>query len=123
MHDSNRLFVDLKPPAGGLQRLQGSLSTLHHGTLHHGTHQRGLRLAAGVVLAMSVLMTIWQLPGVIVRQQQTAALTSALHVAIAPPAHGIQVTDGAALELPSNDPNVRLYLVQSAGSQAPAGNH
>jgi hypothetical protein len=118
MHDANRLFVDLKPPAGGLQRLQGSLSTLHH-----GTHQRGLRLAAGVVLAVSVLMTIWQLPGVIVRQQQTAALTSALHAAIAPPAHGIQLIDGAALELPSNDPNVRLYLVQSAGSQAPAGNH
>ncbi len=118
MHDDNRLFVELQPPAGGLLRLQQSLTHPHR-----SMRQRGLRLAAGFVLAVSVLMTIWQLPGVIVRQQQTAALTSALRAAIAPPAHDIQLIDGASLELPSNDPNVRLYLVQSAGSHAPAENH
>lgn len=118
MHDANRLFVELQPPAGGLQRLQQSLAHPQR-----NMRQRGLRLAAGAVLAMSVLMLTWQLPGFITRQRQTAALTSALRAAIAPPAHGIQMVDGAALELPSNDPDVRLYLVQSAPPHAPAAGH
>lgn len=118
MHDSNRLFVDLKPPAGGLQRLQASLAITRH-----STRPRRLRLATGAALAMSVLMLTWLLPGIIARQRQTTALTSALRAAIAPATHGIRVVDGAALELPSNDPDVRLYLVQSAGSGAPAAGH
>lgn len=117
MHDSNRLFVELQPPAGGLQRLQKTLAIPRPDRPQHS-----LRLATGAALATSVLILTWLLPGIIVRQQQTAALTSALRAEIAPAARGIRVVNGAALELPSNDPDVRLYLVQSATTPS-AGNH
>ena len=108
MTESDRLFIDLRPPSGGLQRLQ---RTLAHPA--HRTRPWGWRLAAGAV-ALSILVQAWQVPGVIARQQQTATLTAAARTALAAPTSGIRIVDGAAIELPSGQPNVRLYLVQTA---------
>lgn len=109
MHDSDRLFVDLQPPAGGLQRLQRSLANDHADSNPHR-----LRLAFGGALAVSLLMLGILLPGIVSQHQQTRELRSAVHAAMEPPANGIQVRDGAALELSSGNPEVRLYLVQSS---------
>lgn len=108
MHDPDRLFIDLPPPPGGLQRLQRSLAAGNQ-----VTRRRGFWIPIGAALASSLLALATLLPGVIARQQQTDRLISALHESIAPPAHGIRVVDGAAIELPSGNPAVRLYLVQS----------
>lgn len=113
MHESDRLFVDLQPPPGGLQRLQRSLT--HRS---RDVHQRGLRFAGAGAFAMSLLALAWLLPGVIARHRETTELASALRDAVAQPANGIQVVDGAAIELPSGQAGVRLYLVQSATSPA-----
>lgn len=45
-----------------------------------------------------------------------------LELKVALPANGIRVDDGAAIELPSGQANVRLYLVQSMATptHAPA---
>lgn len=115
MHDSNRLFTDLQPPAGGLQRLQRSLARSHA-----DSNRRRLRLAFGGALAVSLLMLGTLLPGIISQQQQTRELRSALRAAMATPANGIQVTGGAAIELSSENPEVRLYLVQSSLASAPS---
>jgi hypothetical protein len=109
MHESNRLFVDLQPPLGGLQRLQHTLANRSH-----RTRRRSIRFAGAGAFAMSLLALAWLLPGVIARHRETAALVSALRGTVTSPADGIQVVDGAAIELPSGQAGVRLYLVQSA---------
>ncbi|MEO8859660.1 MAG: hypothetical protein ABI343_21950 [Burkholderiaceae bacterium] len=109
MPDSNRLFIDLSPPPGGLQRLQHRVAGNDH-----AAGRRRLWIPVGAAFATSLLVLVSLLPGVIARQQQTDKLISALHESLAPPADGIQVVDGAALELPSGNSEVRLYLVQSA---------
>ncbi len=109
MHDSNPLFADLKPPAGGLQRLQQSLARSHV-----VASNRRLRLVLGGALAASLLVLASLLPDTIARQQRTDALRSAMHAALAPPTNGIQIINGAAIELVDGNPGVRLYLVQTA---------
>ncbi|WP_426690283.1 hypothetical protein [Rhodanobacter ginsengiterrae] len=109
MHDSSRLFVELTPPTGGLLRLQRSLADSHR-----TTHRWQRWIPLGAALAASLLTLASLLPGVITRQLQTRQLISAMQASIAPSATGIRVVDGAALELPSANPDVRLYLMQSA---------
>jgi hypothetical protein len=112
MNESSRLFADLQPLDGGLQRLQ---RTIDHRA--GNAHRSGWRLAASA-FAMSLLALAWLLPGVVAQHRQTAALVSAMRAAVAPPANGIEVVDGAAIELPSGQTNVRLYLVQSSAPTA-----
>ncbi|QRP64380.1 hypothetical protein I6J77_02645 [Rhodanobacter sp. FDAARGOS 1247] len=113
MSEPIRLFLDLPVPPGGLERLQRRLAA------DHRTARRHVRwLPAGAAFASGVLLLAILLPGAITRQRQTDQLTAALHAAIAPPPGGIRVVDGAALELPSGDPAVRLYLVQAASAAA-----
>ncbi|OOG59562.1 hypothetical protein [Rhodanobacter sp. C03] len=113
MHESDRLFIDLQPPPDGLQRLQRTIANRSDGTRRHS-----LRLAGAGAFAMFLLALAWLLPGVIARHRETTELMSALHAAVTPPTDGIQVVDGAAIELPSGQAGVRLYLVQSASPAA-----
>lgn len=115
MSDCNRLFVDLSPPPGGLQRLQHSLAARNH-----VNRRRGRWIPLGAALTICLLL-VTLLPGVIARQQLTHRLVSAVHASITPPKHGIRIIDGAALELPSGNSEVRLYLVQSAAPITHAG--
>lgn len=114
MHDSDHLFVELSPPPGGLRRLQRSLAASDR-----VARRWQLRIPIGAALATSLLVLAVLLPGVIAQQQQTNRLISVLHASIAPPVDGIHVVDGAAIELPSGNPVVRLYLVQSAAHAGP----
>ena len=113
MHDSNSLFVDLQPPAGGLLRLQQSLARNHA-----VASQRRLRFMFGSALAVSLLVLASLLPGTIARHQRTDALRSAMQAAVAFPTNGIQITHGAAIELAHGNPSVRLYLVQTTSVPA-----
>lgn len=113
MHESGHLFIDLPPPHGGLQRLQRRLDN------HARRRQRPtLRIAAGA-LALCVIALASRLPGRIVQHQRSAGLASALRAAMAAPVSGIRVTGGAAIELPSGQADVRVYLVQSTTSVRP----
>ena len=114
MNDARRLFVELQPPAGGWQRLQRTLDRQAGQTPVHGW-----RLAASAVAVLLLVLT-WQLPGMVRHHRQTAALMSAMRQALAPPADGIRVAGGAAIELPSGRPDVQLYLVQTIRGATPA---
>lgn len=118
MHESDHLLINLQPPPGGLQRLQRTLANRSH-----VARQRSIRVAGAGAFAMSLLALAWLLPGVIARHRETTELVSALHAAVTPPIDGIQVVDGAAIELPSGQAGVRLYLVQSASSAARTPKH
>lgn len=108
MHESKGLFAELSPPAGGLLRLQRSIAD--HRRVDH---QWQRRIPLGAALAASLLL-VSLLPGVIAQRQQTQQLISAMQASIAPSFPGIRVVDGAAIELPSTNPDIRVYLVQSA---------
>lgn len=114
MRELEHLLRDLEPPPGGLTRLQ-------HGLRARRARTRARMLywlpATAGACAMILLVGI-RLPGIMQRQQRTAALTQALREAMAPPASGIQVIDGAALALPSGQANVRIYLVQTNPAHA-----
>lgn len=65
------------------------------------------------MVALALLALVWLLPTVIAQHRQTNELTAALRAATAPLGNAIQVTAGAAIELPRGHAGVRLYLVQS----------
>lgn len=111
MPDPTRLFLDLPAPPGGLERLQRRLASARRAPA-----RRARWLPVGAAFASGVLLLATLLPGAITRQRRTDRLIATLHEAIAPPADGIRVVDGAALELPSGNPTVRLYLVQSVAA-------
>lgn len=110
MHESERLFIDLPPPRGGLQRLQRRLASRRQ-----PRPRPTLRVAASA-LALSVIAVALLLPGVVVEHGRSVYLAAALRAAVAAPESGIRVTDGAAMELPSGQANVRLYLLQTTTS-------
>ncbi len=107
MTDPRRLFIELDPPAGGLQRLQQRLHATR--ATRRETHWRDVAAAA---CAVTILIATW-MPGHLAQQRNQAALAQTLRDAIAPPANGIRVIDGAAIALPVRHAGVRLYLVQS----------
>jgi hypothetical protein len=118
MHKSNHLFIDLQSPPGGLQRLQRTIANRSD-----GTRRRSLCVAGAGAFAMSLLALAWLLPDAVARHRETTELASALRAAVTPTADGIQVVDGAAIELPSGQAGVRLFLVQSATPAARALRH
>lgn len=114
MHEPDRLFIDLPPPHGGLQRLQRRLD--------HQARPRQQRPAwrlAASALAVSVIALAARLPNLVVQHQRGAELASALRAAMVAPGSGIRVRDGAAIELPSGQADVRLYLLQSSTPTRP----
>lgn len=111
MRELESLLPDLAPPDGGLARLQRSVQARQRRPHPHRPAWWSLAVGTG---ALALLTLIW-LPGFVAQHQRTAALTSALQRAMAPPlpADGIRIIDGAALRLPSAQADVRIYLVQS----------
>lgn len=115
MRELEHLLPDLEPPEGGLARLRQRIAVTRERTPPRRRIVWGA--AAACVLAAVTAAT---LPGWMARQHQVAALDAALQQGVSPhpaPA-GIAVAHGAALELPSGQPNVKLYLVQTAARAA-----
>jgi hypothetical protein len=106
MRELATLLPDLAPPAGGLARLQQSVAATRRPM--HVRPRWALAGAACVAAAIVAAM----LPSWIARQQRTDALVQALRGSTAP-VPGIEVAHGAALELPSGQANVKLFLVQT----------
>lgn len=114
MREFEHLLPDLEPPSGGLMRLQRSVAA---GRRLRVSRQRWAWAVAVACVPIAVL-AVW-MPQWIAQRQQTVAFTVALRQTLSPhlPADGIVVAHGAAIELPSGQGNVKLYLVQSASSQ------
>lgn len=110
MREMEDLLPTLVPPAGGLHRLQRSLAARTR-----PGRRWPLRLAWAATACLLVAFGAASIPGLIARQDQAAALATALARSVSPPlpAAGIEVVDGAAMELPSGQGNVKLYLVQT----------
>ncbi len=109
MRELEYLLPTLEPPAGGLARLRLHID-------HRSARVPWYRaLAWAAPLAACVAVAVIWLPPWLARRQRTAALVSAVHrqMAAQTPVQGIDVEDGAAIELPSGQANVRIYLVQS----------
>jgi hypothetical protein len=119
MRELDDLLPTLQPPCGGLVRLQWRIASQE-------MSRRGLRInrwawaatACAMLASAAILIQPW-----IASRQRANALAAELRAAMAghQPAHGILVTDGAAIELPSGQSNVKLYLVQAASSGAARG--
>lgn len=112
MRELEQWLPTLEPPPGGLARLHARVASGH--SLARPAIQASWGWALAFCVAVAAL-AIW-LPQWISHEQQTAALTAALRATMSPKpfATGIQVAHGAAIELPSGQTNVKLYLVQSA---------
>lgn len=109
MRELEHLLPTLEPPPGGLTRLRRHVRSARR------PPWRQPRWAwAGVLVVVAVVAAAW-LPPTISRWQQTDRIATALRAAMHPPlpASGIRVANGGAIELPSGQDNVRLYLVQS----------
>lgn len=110
MRELEQLLPIIEPPPGGLARLQGRIAS--RGQFRHASHVNRWAWAATACTALVVAVVAIQ-PRV-AQQQRTKALETALRQDIsADSAGGIRVVNGAAIELPSGQANVRLYLVQS----------
>ncbi len=112
MRELEDLLPTLEPPPGGLERLRRSVA----GTRPKVPVRRWRRAAAVAALCVAVVAAgTWTLrwQG---RQAHNQAVAQAIRQALPPkpPANGIVLAHGAALELPSGQPDVKLYLVQSA---------
>lgn len=110
MSDSDRLFIELEPLAGGLMRLQR-----HVAASYPSQSQRRWQLAGAFAVAAVLVGCLW-LPATVTQRRHNAELVRALRQAMAPSASGLQVFDGAAIELPSGQADVRIYFVQTGGS-------
>lgn len=106
MSEARRLFHDLEPPPGGLQRLRQRLQS----TPSPRPGSRWYPMAAAG-LALALLAALW-LPGFMTRQRQDKALAQAVHDAVAPPTPGIRVIGGSAIALKGSQPGSHVYLLQ-----------
>lgn len=110
MSDSENLFVHLQPPAGGLQRLQENL-----GNRPRRKPSVPWSPVAGTV-AVAMLVLVWLVPGMLARHRQTTMLIDAMRSDVAPLDGQLHVANGAAVELPSGQSNMRLFLVQTTST-------
>lgn len=98
----------LDPPAGGLTRLVDAIES---------SRARSLRLQPRFALigvgAMAAVVAVFGLALQIQRNSPQHRLRSALEAALSLGAEdaGIRVDNGAAVEIPSANPNVRMYWV------------
>ncbi|HET8899622.1 MAG TPA: hypothetical protein VFN09_12695 [Rhodanobacteraceae bacterium] len=113
MRELETLLPRLEPPSGGLQRLRQAIEETAH-----PAPARAWRWAAALA-APAVLVALWA-PHAFTAHQQARALRAALQQALTQPTADapIQIAHGAAVELPSGQPAVRLYLVQTAPAPA-----
>lgn len=112
MRELDDLLPTLQPPDGGLARLQRRVASKEKHQHRFRTTDWAWVATACVTLAVTaVFIQPW-----VARRQRAHALAVALRAAMMPdqPSSGIRVVDGAAIQLPSGQANVRLYLVQTA---------
>lgn len=109
MRELQRILRELEPPTDGLQRLQQAIEVRSKPARRHPSFALGA-LACSVLAMMLVVLV---LPNILEKQKRTAALLDAMQNGVVPTAQGIRIDHGAALELPSGQANVRLYLIQS----------
>lgn len=114
MRELMHLLPDMTPPPGGLARLQQSIASTRNRT--HTPRTRWAWSAAACLVGAAFV--VWA-PQWFVQAQRTQAMVVALEQSVSPkpPLGGIRVAYGAAIELPSGQANVRLYLVQSANNE------
>lgn len=114
MRELAHLLPDMTPPPGGLARLQQSIASTRD-----RTHAPRTRWAwPAVACLVGAAFVVWA-PRWFVQTQHAQAIVEALEqgVSLKSPMDGIRVAHGAAIELPSGQANVRLYLVQSANNE------
>lgn len=109
MRELQHAWRELEPPGGGLQRLQQAIEARNKPARRHSSFALGALTCSALVMMLIVLV----LPSMAEKQKRTAALLDAMQKNVALGAQGIHVDHGAALELPSGQANVRLYLIQS----------
>jgi len=98
----------LDPPVGGLARLIDAVETTR-ASRSHWRPAFALFGASSVAVFGAALGLAWQVHHSSPESRFRQALEAALRPATA--AQGIQVENGAALEIPSADPNVRIYWI------------
>lgn len=113
MRELEHFLPDLAPPPGGLGRLQRSVATRYSRPRHHRLKWAFASVVCAALVALAVGVPRW-----IIQGRRSDALHEAVRIAIEPStsAGGIHVMHGAAIELPSVQSNVRLYLVASVPS-------
>lgn len=97
----------LDPPPGGLRRLIAAIEA--HKPQPRRLHWQRYALASTAIVFVLMLMIIhpWRIPSEL-------TIHRAIETAMQPvPYTGPQVENGAALELPSGNPNVRIFFVAS----------
>ena len=112
MRELDDLLPTLQPPAGGLARLQRRIASQEK-------PRRALRINRWAWAATGCVMTAFAAIVIqpwVARQQRANDLAAEMRAAMVgnQPTNGVRITDGAAIELPSGQDNVRLYLVQTA---------
>lgn len=114
MRELESLLPELAPPAGGLARLQQGVASSRRPAARVRP-----RWAIAIAVCAVAVITVATLPPWIARRQQTEAIVQALRPVAASPSNDITVANGAAIELPSGQAGVRLYLVQTVQSADP----
>lgn len=109
MRDIDRWLPDLAPLPGGLSRLQASLRA--------GRRQSRPPWLALAAATCVVAIVLGLLPETLQRYRGRQVLVQAVREAVQPDPEGLRVIHGAAIALPSGQPDVRLYLVQPARAQ------
>jgi ferric-dicitrate binding protein FerR (iron transport regulator) len=110
MRELDHLLHELDPPPGGLQRLQQAVDAYDSSARRRPHRAMIVALSCG---AMVVMLVAWRLPALLATRQYTAMLLDAMQQAVPPDHDGIRVKNGSALELPSGQPNARVYLVET----------
>lgn len=112
MRELDPILPTLEPPAAGLERLQRRIAAPQR----RPRNKYSPRWAWATALVVPVLVLAIWIPQRVAHQQRIHATTATLQQALLPQplTNGIHVTDGGAIELPSGQADVRLYLVQTA---------
>ncbi|HWG10580.1 MAG TPA: hypothetical protein VN693_03670 [Rhodanobacteraceae bacterium] len=112
MRELETLLPLLEPPPGGLARLQQKIAKRRHPSeqVSGRSHRRTWNTALAAMVATAICVAL--VPHWVLQRRQTAMIAAALRRDVLP-VNGIRVLNGAAIELPSGQPDVRLYLVQS----------
>ncbi|WP_333680963.1 hypothetical protein [Dyella sp.] len=110
MRELSHLLHELEPPPGGLQRLQRAMIAREPSTWRRRHY---IRIAALSCAALAATWAIWRMPSLMATRQRSALLRDAIHQAMTPGQNDVRIHNGSALELPSGQANVRIYLVQT----------
>ena len=118
MNETSRWLPRLDPPPGGLEQLR---ARLHERRRHHQLFPRTAAAALAVLVLVVgglLLRPAYQFP-----KQSARSASATVHATQGRNDSTIVVHNGAALELPSHNPNVRIYLVASRPTPTGSSGH